>query len=525
MKTTVPGLLCICAFMFIALTACNTSKGETEMPNVIFISFDDLRPELGCYGNDEIKTPHLDEFAEGSVVFLNTYCQAAVCQPSRASYMTGLRPDSIRSWHLGDHHRGAFPDVVTMPQYFHEFGYHTVSIGKIFHNHVPDSVSFDEPDLRPAAYKTSEMIDRDAESFYYDEDIIAEHTRRREQWIKDNPERAKGYGAGWGYGPGVECSEAPDHAFYDGAQTDLALETIARVKEKDAPFFLALGYYRPHLPFVAPRKYWDLYERDSISMATNPYLPADAPVFAMNSTYELGACYDIKDYVKHPADGSLPDSIAKILKHGYYASVSYVDACFGKLMSGIREMDLDQNTIIVIIGDHGWKLGEHNSWCKQTNYEIDTRVPMIVYAPGLKGAGQKSDKLCELVDIFPTLCELSGIDLPDYLQGTSMVPLLKDPHREWKSAIFSQFHRRPRITPDGQRYMGYGMRTERYHYIDWYYWDNEEKVPLGFVSSELYDHENDPDENNNIAGNEVNKELVKALHKQLLAGWREALPQ
>jgi len=523
MKTTVYILFFISALMITALPACtDAKKSEQKRPNVIFISFDDLRPELGCFGNEEIKTPNLDKFADAGVAFLNTYCQVAVCQPSRASYLTGLRPDSVHSWHLGDHHRGAHPDIKTMPQYFHDFGYYTVSIGKIFHNHVPDSISFDEPDLRPDAYKTAEMIDRDAESFYYDEEINEELRKVREERIRMNP---GAYAGGWAYGRAVECSDAPDNAFYDGAQTELALETIKRLQDMDQPFFLALGYFRPHLPFVAPKKYWDLYHRDSIPMASNPYLPVEAPVFAMNSTYELSGCYDLEDIAKHPSLGLLPDSISRTLKHGYYASVSYVDACFGKLIDGIKEMGLADNTIIAIIGDHGWKLGEHGSWCKQTNYEIDTRVPMIINAPGIKGVGKRSERLTELVDIFPTLCELSGIDVPEYLQGTSMVPLLNDPDREWKNAIFSQFHRRPRITPDGNRYMGYGMRTEKYHYIEWYYWDNENKVPLDYIACELYDHENDPDENRNIADDAVNKEIVKLLSKQLKDGWRQAKPE
>ncbi|MBA7515671.1 Ulvan-active sulfatase [subsurface metagenome] len=343
MKTTVYILFFISALMITALPACtDAKKSEQKRPNVIFISFDDLRPELGCFGNEEIKTPNLDKFADAGVAFLNTYCQVAVCQPSRASYLTGLRPDSVRSWHLGDHHRGAHPDIKTMPQYFHDFGYYTVSIGKIFHNHVPDSISFDEPDLRPDAYKTAEMIDRDAESFYYDEDINEELRKVREERIRKNP---GAYAGGWAYGRAVECSDAPDNAFYDGAQTELALETIKRLQDMDQPFFLALGYFRPHLPFVAPKKYWDLYHRDSIPMASNPYLPVEAPVFAMNSTYELSGCYDLEDIAKHPSLGLLPDSISRTLKHGYYASVSYVDACFGKLIDGIKEMGLADGSI------------------------------------------------------------------------------------------------------------------------------------------------------------------------------------
>jgi arylsulfatase A-like enzyme len=495
-----------------------------KMPNVIFISFDDLRPELGSYGNTEIITPNLDRFAERGVTFLNTYCQVAVCQPSRASYMTGIRPDSLQCWHLRDHHRGALPDVVTMPQYFHEFGYHTVSIGKIFHNHVPDSISFDEPDLRPDEYKTPEMVSRDAESFHYDDEITEVQLKLREEMKKARPGEVL-YADGWGYGKSVESTDVPDVVMYDGAQTDLAIRTIERLKGLDKPFYLAMGYYRPHLPFVAPEKYWDMYDPDQISPASNPYLPVNAPLFAMNSTYELGACYDLKEFQRHPALGQLPDSIQRSLKHGYYASVSYVDACFGRLLDSLEAMGLMENTIIAIIGDHGWKLGEHGSWCKQTNYEIDTHVPLIVYAPGIKAAGEKSGKLTELVDIFPSLCELAGIEIPGYMQGTSFAPLLDNPRMDWKSAIFSQFHRRPQVAFDGLRYMGYGMRTERYHYIEWYYWDNENKIPLDYVTCELYDHSVDPEENLNIAVDPSNTELIAQLGSQLKAGWRAARPR
>ena len=228
--------------------------------------------------------------------------------------------------------------------------------------------------------------------------------------------------------------------------------------------------------------------------------------------------------VQHPVKGTLPDSLGRMLKHGYYASVSYVDACFGRLLDGIEDMGLADNTIIAIIGDHGWKLGEHGSWGKMSNYEIDTRVPLIIRAKDLKAKGRGTERLTELVDVFPTLCELAGIDVADYLQGTSMVPLLDDPERKWKSAIFSQFHRRPRVSIDSLRYMGYAMRTERYHYIEWYYWDNDNKLALDYVASELYDHSIDPDENINIADDPVNTELVEELSTNLKAGWRSARP-
>jgi len=201
---------------------------------------------------------------------------------------------------------------------------------------MPDSVSFDEPDLRPAAYKTAEMVDRDPESFYYDEAIKEELAKVREERLRQNP---RAYAGGWAYGRSTECSEAPDTAFYDGAQTELALETLKRLKSKDQPFFLALGYYRPHLPFVAPKRYRDLYDRDSLPRARNPYLPEDSPVMAMNSAYELTGCYDL-EYVRHPSVFQLSADTARLLKHGYYACVSYVDACVGKLLAGLEERGL-----------------------------------------------------------------------------------------------------------------------------------------------------------------------------------------
>lgn len=284
-----------------------------------------------------------------------------------------------------------------------------------------------------------------------------------------------------------------------------------------------MGYFRPHLPFSAPKKYWDLYNRDSISIPENNYLPEDSPVWAMNSMYELRGYSGFK-HIKHPSENSFSEDTVRLLKHGYYASVSYVDACVGRLLDELKDLKLYDNTIVIIWGDHGWKLGEHNSWCKQTNYEIDTHVPMIIYAPQIKAKGQKCNAFTELVDIFPTLCELSGVDVPLYLQGTSFAPLLDKPDKSWKSAVFSQFHRRPRITPDGKRYMGYSMRTGQYHYIEWFFWDINNKLPTELAGIELYDFNSDPDENRNIANQDINKQLIEKLSVQLHNGWRAALP-
>ncbi|MBC8869861.1 MAG: sulfatase [Planctomycetes bacterium] len=496
------------------------SSTAAERPNLLFVIVDDLRPELGCYGNREIKTPCFDEFSKSATTFLQAYCPAAACAPSRASAMTGLRPDTTRVWDLRGKFRINMPDVVTLPQHFHKYGYHTVSMGKIFHNHMPDRVSFDEPDLRPAKYMTPEMIDRDPESFYHDEELNQELAVVRQRRLARN---SNAYAGGWAYGRSTESFDGPENEFYDGAQTDLALETLQRLKDKKQPFFLALGYYRPHLPFVAPKKYWDLYGRDAISMANNPFLPTYSPIMAMNSAYELGGCYDL-EHVQHPAVSKLSQENARRLKHGYYASVSFVDACFGKLVNGLAELGLDKNTIVVVWGDHGWKLGEHGSWCKQSNYDIDVRVPLLMRVPGLSSAGGRCNRLVELVDLFPTLCEVAGVDIPDNMEGTSFKPLLLDPELDWKSAAFSQYHRNPRVTPDGKRYMGYSMVTPRYHYVEWRSWNHISGIAGDLVAIELYDRENDPDENRNIAEFKENGQIIEQLSRQLKRGWRSAVP-
>ena len=509
-------------FVCHAVAAVAAGASADPRPNVLFVIVDDLRPELGCYGNPLIKTPHFDRFAASATTFTRAFCQASACAPSRASVMLGQRPDTTRVWSLGEKFREINPQAITMPQHFRKFGYHTVSIGKVFHNHMPDPVSFDEPDLRPPEYATAQLIDRDPESFYYDEGLKAELATVREQRLTKNP---NAYAGGWAYGRSWEASAAPDEAFYDGAQTTLAIEKLKALKERKQPFYLAVGYYRPHLPFVAPQKYWDLYDRNTLPLAPNPHLPENAPPMAMDSGYELKGCYDL-EWVKHPALERLPAETARLLKHGYYASVSYVDACFGRLMDGLKEAGLDHNTIVVVWGDHGWKLGEHGAWAKQTNYNIDTRVPLLIRAPGKDFLPAKSHQLVELVDLYPTLCELTGIDIPRDMEGVSLVPLLKTPEVALKPAAFSQYHRQPKVSLDGKRYMGYSMVTPRYHYVQWHTWDNDQHLAGEQVAVELYDNQIDPDENVNIAGRPENAALLEQLAAQLRAsrGGRRPTP-
>ena len=512
----------------VLLNSCNNQKKETSIaeavpvqrPNILFLSIDDLRPDLGTYGNIEMKTPHIDDLASQSMVMLNTHSQAAVCATSRASTMLGYRPDSTRVWHLGDKFRDINPDAVTMPQYFNKSGYYTVNIGKIFHNYMPDSISWDEPDLKPFPYNTAEYAKRDAETYYYTEDALSIQKRDRDKLKAKR--KGEIYGDGWNRGPALEAADVPDSLYYDAMQTKLALETIDRIKDKNQPFFMGLGFYRPHLPFVVPKKYWDLYPAGSVSPAANPKLPKNAPVMSANSNYELRNYYNPYK-IGRPEDEPLPEKYADSLKRGYYASVSFIDACVGELIEGLKARGLYDNTIIVIWGDHGWKLGDHNGWGKMTNFYIDTHVPLII-KPANQTEGQRIEALTELVDLFPTLCDLAEVDKAEYFQGTSLTPLFSDPDLAWKDAVFSQFRRRARVSKDGNEYMGYSMQTKQFHYIEWYQWDNETKEKGDFAASELYDHAIDPHETVNIAGYPEQSQRVEELSEQLSNGWRAAVP-
>ena len=498
-----------CSLLF---TSCSK---ETPKPNILFIAIDDLRPELNCYDQSHIISPNIDQLAKEGVLFNRAYCQSAVCNPSRASLLTGMRPDKIETWDLRTKFRDIVPDVITLPQYFKQNGYHTAGIGKIYHNTIPDTLSWSEPKMHVAGYPF------DPDAVYRDDRIVKEIEARKAEIIKLGKEKRFIDRIGEWYikAESTEAPDVPDNAYFDGAQTDVAIEKLAELKNSDIPFFLAVGYYRPHLPFNAPKKYWDMYEKDDISLPDNPFLPENSPLMAINNNRELRGYSDFK-HLKHPKDGKLTDEETRHLRNGYYASVSYIDAQVGKLLAALEETGLKENTIVVLWGDHGWKLGEHSSWAKMTNYEIDTRVPLMISDPRSKQKGVRTNALVEFVDIYPTLCELAGLELPKGLEGSSMAPLMQDPEREWKKAVFSQFLREGIwLSPDGIEYMGYSIRTDRYRYVEWINWETKE-----FSARELYDHQIDPGENRNISEIPENATLVSELAKQLKSGWRAAKP-
>lgn len=480
--------------LLISLCKVGRAQVQTNRPkrmNVLFIAVDDLRPEMGCYGNGPVKTPNIDKLASTGTVFNRAYCQQAVCGPSRASLLTGARPDTTKVYDLRTHFRKAMPDVITLPQHFKNNGYTSIALAKIHHGREEDAVSYSEKMWHGKGHPSA----RFGYLLKENQEIVRDLIRKQKSEGKKTKRRP--------CGPAYENADVPDNYYGDGITADVAIEHLNRLK--DEPFFLGVGFRKPHLPFKAPEKYYDLYDHQDIKLPDNMYAPKDVPEIALTQWGELRSYYGI------PKKGPLSAEMAKQLIHCYYASVSYVDAQIGRVVDELDKLGLRDNTIIVLWGDHGWQLGEHNLWCKHTNFDIATRVPLIFSVPGQKKIGTKSNALVELVDIYPTLAQAAGLSLPSHLEGTSVMPLLDNPDQSWKTAAFSQYPRRGNI-------MGYSMRTDRYRYNRWVKRSTGELVGM-----ELYDHQVDPDENINVAGKPENAALLKQLEKQSHAGWQGAL--
>lgn len=493
--------LSLALFLLVWLPQATLSATAAKRPNVLFIAVDDLRPEFGAYGSKVVKSPNLDRLAAQALTFRRAYCQQAVCSPSRTSLLTGARPDTTKVYDLETHFRKTLPDVVTLPEFFKQQGYFVQGMGKLFHGSLDDpqswSVPWSKPKLPHGAYGLEEnrkLVQRK----------VQESRRNRAAGL---PTRRRDYG------PAFESSDVPDNTFYDGALADMAVAALGECARRGQPFWLGVGFIRPHLPFVAPQKYWDLYQPDDITLAPNPQPPKDAPPYALTNGGELRTYHGI------PQQGPIPDDLARQLKHGYYAAISYMDAQLGRVLDELDRLQLRENTIIVLWGDHGWKLGEHGSWCKHSNVENDTNAPLLLAVPGMKHAGASSQALVELVDIYPTLASLCGLPLPKHLEGASLAPLLDDPGRAWKSAAFSQYPRNAREA--GSPVMGYSMRTDRYRLTRWV----DRHQPGTVLAIELYDHATDPQENINLANDPGQAVLVKQLSAQAVQGWRGALPQ
>lgn len=462
------------------------SSGRGKM-NVLFIAVDDLRPQLGCYGQKQIISPNIDRLAARGLLFERAYCQQAVCAPSRASILSGTRPDTTKIYDLNTPLRKAMPDVLSLPEHFKNNGYETVSIGKIYHHPNDDSQGWTTKPYRAGTFPEGAWKGRG----YLTPEAIAQ----MEELNKADPKSQ-------GRGPAFEAADVPDNAYPDGCNTDYAIKELNRLKNN--PFFMAMGFYKPHLPFNSPKKYWDMYKHQDMKLADNPFIPKDAPSYATTDWGEL------RSYCGIPKKGPCSDELARELIHGYYACVSYTDAMVGRLLDELDRLELTDKTIIIIWGDHGWKLGEHAGWCKHTNFELDTHVPMILSVPGAKTASQRTKAFTEYVDIYPTLCQACGLAVPGHLEGLSMMPLVENPNRPWKKAAFSQY-------PRG-KVMGYTMRTERFRYTEW-----QDRKTGEVMARELYDHEKDPQENINAAAHPQYEQDVKQLAVMLKKGWRAAL--
>ena len=519
----------------------NSAALAADRPNVLFIAVDDLRPELGCYGSPIAVTPNLDKLAGDGLLFNRAYCQQAICRPSRASLMTGTRPSTTGLYHNYVALRELQPDILTMPEHFIANGYEAAYCGKIFHNGDTDEGrSWSRNPVKKIAglkkplgpYRLPENQKLKSDNF--------------KRMLTKYGEAAK---RGLGNGPAYEKADVADTDYTDGYNTQLAIATMKEMAtNKDKPFFLGMGYKLPHLNWCAPKKYWDLYDVSKIPMASEKQSPQDGATMGLHASFELRVRAGI------PKSGPLGEELSRTLKHAYLASVSYVDAQIGNLLAALEQAGLRDNTIIIVWGDHGWHLGDMGVWGKATNYEIATRVPMMIWTPKMTARGKTTDALVELVDMFPTLCELAGVAKPDHLEGHSFVPLLSDPNRVWKKAAFSQYpnpalrewaanplSRGMRETWFGplisevegrikkqhgdkwdreffeQHLMGYTMRTDRYRLVVWRDHRDPTAAP---IYTELFDHQSDPSETKNIA--DQNPSLVTELTKQLDSGWKSA---
>lgn len=485
-------LLAVIVLLLPVLTFAQEPDAQLRL-NVLFIAVDDLRPELGIYGRP-VHSPHIDRLGRSGTVFEKAYCQQALCMPSRASLLTGRRPDTTKVYAFQRDFRDALPDVVTLPQYFKAHGFHTQAFGKIFHKDDPASWS---EALRPstkARYHTQQG-----------KDVL--------RYIKEDFRRIQ---FTWHLGEGITKTkrmgglpwEAPaveDDALRDGDNTNRAIATLKRLKDK--PFFLAVGYHKPHLPFIAPKKYFDLYDHDRIPIAPNPTPPDDVPQCAL---YNWN---DMRHYYGVPKVGPVSDAMARNLIHAYFACVSYIDAQVGRLLDALDALGLKDNTVIILWGDHGWQLGEHGMWDKHSNFETSTHVPMILHVPGQTPA--RTQALVEFVDIYPTLAELCGLPAPMGVEGDSFAPLLQNPAHPWKSAAFSQY---PRVIPGYGRGMGHSIRTQHYRFTEWTVEGTD------FKAYELYDHTLDPGENVNVVNDPKYAARGAELKRQLHAGWKKARP-
>jgi iduronate 2-sulfatase len=476
--------------------------GSQPRPNVLFICVDDLKPVLGCYGDTLVKSPNLDRLAARGVKFERAYVNQAVCAPSRNNLLVGSRSTTLGIYDLSTNFRRALPQAVTLPQLFKQNGYRTEALGKIFHvghGNTEDPASWTVP------HWPAKVI-----AYALPESGATNQLTREEAYFSNVPNNEVGR---LPRGAAYEKADVPDEAYPDGK---IALEAIQRLRAAKAnpnePFFLALGFVKPHLPFCAPKKYWDLYDRAAFQLAERRTPPDDAPAYAPQFGGEL------RQYRGIPERGPLDEDLQRTLIHGYYASVSYMDAQLGRVLDELDRLELANNTIIVLWGDHGWHFGDHGMWCKHSNYEQALRVPLLVVAPGVTQPGGSAPGLVETVDIYPSLAELAGLSVAQVTQqldGRSFVRTLRNPATPTKDAVFHAYPRHPQGRGE---LIGRGVRTVRYRLVEW----KNAGAPAATADLELYDYEADPLETKNLAATQP--EVVAQL-RAILATQGEAKPQ
>ncbi|MDB4654368.1 sulfatase [bacterium] len=442
-----------------------------ESKNVLFIAVDDLRVELGCYGQKHVRSPNIDKLASQGALFERAYCQQTVCNPSRASLLTGRSPDQLQVWDLPTHFRVHSPGVVTLPQLFKSHGYHTQCVGKIFHNWRQDEWKGD-----PVSWSVPSSLHYNSHG----------NDKPQVEGVLP-PNLASGVG-------GTECRDVPDESYFDGRVAVSASRVLRECAARERPFFLAVGFWKPHTPFNAPKKYWDLYERSKIPLPRHLTPPRAVPQLAMTSARYRGG--EDSDLLKE-------------MHHGHLAAISYLDHQVGRLLKTLDELSLRKETVIVFFSDHGLHLGEHGLTRKTTVFELDAHIPLIIATPD-QTEGKRVPGIAELLDLFPTLTELCGIPKPSGLAGTSLVPLLKNPDIAAKQFALTQTPRPnyPRGKPPV--HMGYSIRTDELRYTEWRNFQTDQ-----VVSRELYDHSRDPLETENIVGLQSETDNARMLADHL----------
>jgi len=492
-----------------------TSKDQNDSKkNILFIAVDDLKPLLSNFGHSEMITPNFDRLAKMGVTFTNAHVQYAVCGPSRASIMTGTYPDRSKVWDLHTDFRETAPELISMPEYLISQGYETTAIGKIYHKGSSspghDGQSWSIPWTQPKKYDPA--YGDPIFEYYQNPETKKRIQELLEEATEKGVKKAKFRGYAFDrYKPSTESMEVPDNAYQDGIYTEEAFRKIDQLMKGEKPWFLGVGYQKPHLPFVAPKKYWDLYDRSEIKLAEFQQLAEGTPRFAYHNFGELRSYSDIDD--NYDVGDIMNEAKQRELIHGYMACVSFIDAQLGKLLDKLEKHAILEDTIIVLWGDHGWHLGDHTEWCKHSNFEQATHFPLMFSGPGIS-KNLKVHNPVELLDVFPTLFDMAGVPTSTQADGKSLVPLMDDNGATTLQAD-AAFHQYAR----GKR-MGYSIRTDKYRYTEWHDNDYRSYLPYktdNIVALELYDYDNDPLETKNWVDHPQYKTVVANLKEKLKA--------